>query len=966
MLLRPLGVQVMNVNSRVLRIRALLVAGFIAVSSSGAAAQSSPFTPIDVTGAGTGTHQGTAATAIDAAGDVTGIYIDISGNEHAFVVPMGGAITPFDASGTGGKNVETIPIGFDSAGDVAGIYLEPYTISNGGQSETSHHVHGFLRTASNGAITLIDVAGEDTGKNEGTFPICINSAGAIAGNYSTTITTASGTNSFSHGFVRSAAGAISTFDAVPLPTSYGSTNPGTYVVSINATGEVAGLYIDGVGAEHGFLRDASGGITLINPPNAGTAAEQGSAVTGIDAAGDVIGAYMDSTNVIHGFVRNASTGAYTVIDAPGAGTATYQGTYPDAFDAAGDVSGSFTDANNVVHGFVLPANGSIVTYDAPGSTAADAQRRGTGVRLDRKLRQLGKSYGLSIKSRRANSPLNKLKSLLSKVGAVKAEGTGLLNGNGPNPSGTASYGNLILNGVNPAGEVIGLFTDGDYVFHGYLRAANGTITTLDDPDAGTAAEQGTSGLAINASGVIAGTYADANSVLHGFIFDSSTLTATTTTLSAAPNPSVFGQPVTLTASVSSTAGTPPNGENVTFMSGATSLGTAELSSGVASLTSTVLPTGTDSITAVYAGDANFGGSTSTAASQVVGPASTSTTLTSSLNPSTFGQAVNLTATVNGQFSGIATGTVIFSNGSTSLGSASLSANQAAITTTALPVGTDTITSVYSGDTNFTGSTSNSVSQVVNAGASAPVPVASGISPGFASAGGAAFTLTVTGSGFAANSTVYWGTTALTTTFGTANQLTAQVTAADIANGGIAVAITVVTPAPGGGTSNPFQFEVDSASGATTAPLFSSVTETVAAGSSANYPVTLPSTVESATVTCLNLPTGGTCSYSASTSTVTIATTSATPAGTYQVTVVFTETVSGGATSWILLPILLLPLVFLRRRLAVRGVWVSACLGLVLLACAAVACVGCGGGSSSTPPPQTHLVVSSGSLTLIVQ
>ena len=81
--------------------------------------------------------------------------------------------------------------------------------------------------------------------------------------------------------------------------------------------------------------------------------------------------------------------------------------------------------------------------------------------------------------------------------------------------------------------------------------------------------------------------------------------------------------------------------------------------------------------------------------------------------------------------------------------------------------------------------------MVNAAASNPSPIVGGISPGFANAGGAAFTLTVNGSEFVANSTVYWGTSALTTTYVNATQLTAQVPAADIATGGIAVAITVV-------------------------------------------------------------------------------------------------------------------------------------------------------------------------------
>ena len=286
--------------------------------------------------------------------------------------------------------------------------------------------------------------------------------------------------------------------------------------------------------------------------------------------------------------------------------------------------------------------------------------------------------------------------------------------------------------------------------------------------------------------------------------------------------------------------------------------------------------------------------------------------------------------------------------------------------TALPLGTDTITAIYGGDTNFNGSTSNSVGQVVEV--VYPAPILSGISPAFTNAGGSAFTLTVTGSGFVSNSTVYWGTTALVTTYGTATQLTAQVPATDIATGGTTAAITVQTPSPGGGTSNSFQFEVNSASGSTTGPTFTSTTATVTAGSSASYPVTLPSSVESASVTCLNLPTGANCSYSATTNTLTITTSSTTPKGTYQITVVFTETVSGAATSWILLPILLLPLVYLRRKLAARGVWVTACLGLVLLAAVAYTsgCGGSSGGSSSPPPPQTHQVVSSGSVSITIQ
>jgi sugar lactone lactonase YvrE len=287
------------------------------------------------------------------------------------------------------------------------------------------------------------------------------------------------------------------------------------------------------------------------------------------------------------------------------------------------------------------------------------------------------------------------------------------------------------------------------------------------------------------------------------------------------------------------------------------------------------------------------------------------------------------------------------------------------TLTITSAGTVTITANQAASAGYAAATPATQSIQINL-ASNPVPVISSFSPAYTSAGGAAFTLTVTGSGFMANSTVYWGTSALTTTYGSATQLTAQVPAADIASAGI-TAVTVQTPSPGGGTSNALQFEVDSAGSGSTPPTFTTLTATVTAGSPASYPVTLPSSVESASVTCLNLPTGATCSYSASTNTLTITTSSTTPKGTYQITVVFTETVSGAATSWILLPILLIPLVFLRKRMAVRGAWITACLGTVLLAAAAYT-AGCGGGGTTTtpPPPQTHQVVSSGSIGITIQ
>jgi phospholipase C len=195
-------------------------------------------------------------------------------------------------------------------------------------------------------------------------------------------------------------------------------------------------------------------------------------------------------------------------------------------------------------------------------------------------------------------------------------------------------------------------------------------------------------------------------------------------LTSSPNPSTVGQAVTFTATVSALSGTPTG--NVTFKNGTTTLGTVSLTGGVATLTTAALIAGTESITAVYKGSAAFSGSTSALLSQVVDEGTSTVALTSSLNPSTFGQAVTFTATVS-SLSGTPTGNVTFKNGRSTLGTAALAGGVATLTTAALDVGTDSITAVYKGSTAFSGSTSSVLSQVVDQVASA-VALTSSLNP----------------------------------------------------------------------------------------------------------------------------------------------------------------------------------------------------------------------------------------------
>ncbi|HYA48023.1 MAG TPA: FG-GAP-like repeat-containing protein [archaeon] len=83
----------------------------------------------------------------------------------------------------------------------------------------------------------------------------------------------------------------------------------------------------------------------------------------------------------------------------------------------------------------------------------------------------------------------------------------------------------------------------------------------------------------------------------------------------------------------------------------------------------------------------------------------------------------------------------------------------------------------------------------------PVPLINDpVVPNAVRPGGAAFGLTVNGTGFVSASVVHWNATALTTRFVSGSQLTARVPAADVATPGTA-AVTVVNPGPGGGRSN---------------------------------------------------------------------------------------------------------------------------------------------------------------------
>ena len=234
---------------------------------------------------------------------------------------------------------------------------------------------------------------------------------------------------------------------------------------------------------------------------------------------------------------------------------------------------------------------------------------------------------------------------------------------------------------------------------------------------------------------------------------------TSTTVTSSVNPSIFGQSVTFTATVSNIAGAAistatPTG-SIQFFVDASAFGAPVPLSGsgaAAAATSSAIASASVSgsphtVKAVYTNvDRNFSGSSGTLG-QTVNPAPTSTTVTSSVNPSIFGQSVTFTATVvNTAGAGISTatptGSVQFMDGASLLGAPQLvsGVGTAALTTSSLTAGTHPITAIYTNiDGNFRGSTSANFTQVVEDFSITATPSAQTISSGHQ----AIYTLTVT-------------------------------------------------------------------------------------------------------------------------------------------------------------------------------------------------------------------------------
>ena len=288
---------------------------------------------------------------------------------------------------------------------------------------------------------------------DGTVATGINDDGVVAGFFAVG---GAGLGSF----VRTTDGTLTTFG----PTGSRSSRS----TGIDKHGTIVGTWQDENFAQHGFIRSNDGTITKFDPPN--------SIITFVSAVhGETVGDFSDAANRDHApAFRRTRAGRFEIFHC---GDARY--TSATAVNGRGAIAGSWSrrTVHNYTpeHGFVRGADGTCVTFDAPGAV----QTIVTGINNDGTItgyfhvpREHGTKHGFV---RAADGTI----ATFDVSGAKATEPTA----------------------INAAGTIVGTYGNNPDVPHAFVRTADGTVTPYDAPDS-----ESTTAFAINDSGVIVGSY----------------------------------------------------------------------------------------------------------------------------------------------------------------------------------------------------------------------------------------------------------------------------------------------------------------------------------------------------------------------------------------------------------------------------------------------------------------------------
>ncbi|MFZ0422007.1 MAG: hypothetical protein WAL80_03930 [Xanthobacteraceae bacterium] len=290
---------------------------------------------------------------------------------------------------------------------------------------------------------------------------------------------------------------VGAFVSLTDPTASPAAVNGTDAVAINASGAVAGTFLDASFVTHGFIY-SNGTYAQIDDPDAGS---QGTTVTTINNSGEVSGYYTDASNQQHGFIyAPGANPSYTTVD--GALDAT--STQILGLNDSGVAIGHYFDGAG--HGFVF-AGGATQTLDDPLGTSGNqpVAINDSGAIVGIYTGTDGGYHSYIYTGSLATIDPGAF-ATLDDPNAVGIGGANLNNG-------------TQVSAINGLGEIAGYYWDTAGISHGFVY--NGSLaaidpngfTTIDDPNA----VNGTEVVAVNDAGVVVGSYLDANSQDHAFV-----------------------------------------------------------------------------------------------------------------------------------------------------------------------------------------------------------------------------------------------------------------------------------------------------------------------------------------------------------------------------------------------------------------------------------------------------------------